>query len=152
ANTLLAIDCQTHAVLGRSKTGLNPVIAHVTPNGRQILVVNRGDASLGIHDPETLVLKNSIPVVAKPEDVTIVPDSTLAFVLSRSERRISVVDLRRAVLLTNLDLAGEPSQMILKPDGGELYVLSPEAHGLQVINTFTHEVGDYVVIGSAPTR
>src|SRR5262249_37715432 len=52
--------------------------------------------------------------------------------------------------LTNLQLAGEPTQMLLKPDGGELYVLSPEAHGLQVINTWTHEVGDYVLAGSAP--
>jgi YVTN family beta-propeller protein len=31
-------------------------------------------------------------------------------------------------------------------------VISPEAHGLQVINTWTHEVGDYMVLGSAPTR
>jgi YVTN family beta-propeller protein len=42
--------------------------------------------------------------------------------------------------------------MLLKPDGGELYVISPDAHGLQVINTWTHEVGDYMVLGSAPTR
>jgi YVTN family beta-propeller protein len=54
--------------------------------------------------------------------------------------------------VTNLDLAGNPSDMLLKPDGGELYVISPEAHGLQVINTWTHEVGDYMVLGSAPTR
>src|SRR5258708_31013131 len=72
--------------------------------------------------------------------------------MSRSEKRLSVVDLRSGLLLTNLELAGIPSQMILKPDGGELYVLSPESHGLQAINTWTHEVGDYVVLGSAPTR
>jgi YVTN family beta-propeller protein len=42
--------------------------------------------------------------------------------------------------------------MLLKPDGGELYVISPEAHGLQAINTWTHEVGDTMVLGSAPTR
>jgi hypothetical protein len=41
--------------------------------------------------------------------------------------------------------------MLLKPDGGELYVISPEAHGLQAINTWTHEVGDYVMLGSAPS-
>jgi len=33
-----------------------------------------------------------------------------------------------------------------------LYVLSPDAHGLQVINTSTHEVGDYMELGSAPIR
>ena len=42
--------------------------------------------------------------------------------------------------------------MLLKPDGGELYVISPESHGLQAINTWTHEVGDYVVLGDSPTR
>src|SRR5258708_11149035 len=71
--------------------------------------------------------------------------------MSRSEKRLSVVDLRSGLLLTNLELAGIPSQMILKPDGGELYVLSPQSHGLQAINTWTHEVGDYVLLGSAPT-
>jgi YVTN family beta-propeller protein len=81
----------------------------------------------------------------------VVPDNSLAFVLSRSENRLSVVDLHRAVLLANLELAGHPTQMIMKPDGGELYVLSPEAHGLQAINTWTHEVGDYMVLGSAPS-
>jgi len=54
--------------------------------------------------------------------------------------------------VTNLELDGNPSDMLLKPDGGELYVISPDAHGLQVINTWTHEVGDYMVLGSAPTR
>jgi YVTN family beta-propeller protein len=73
-------------------------------------------------------------------------------VLSRTEHRLSVVDLKRSVLVTNLELDGNPSDMLLKPDGGELYVISPEAHGLQVINTWTHEVGDYMVLGSAPTR
>ena len=91
-------------------------------------------------------------MVSQPESVVVLPDSSIAFVLSRSERRISVVDLRRGVLVTNLELAGKPTDMLLKPDGGELYVISPEAHGLQAINTWTHEVGDYMVLGSAPTR
>ena len=63
-----------------------------------------------------------------------------------------MVDLRRGVLTANLELAGKPTDMLLKPDGGELYVISAEAHGLQAINTWTHEVGDYMVLGSAPTR
>src|SRR5260370_29481895 len=100
----------------------------------------------------TLAMRASIAVVGQPEDVAVLQDSSLAFVLSRSERRISVVDLRRGVLVVHLELAGAPTDMLLKPDGGELYVISPEAHGLQAINTETHEVGDYMVLGSAPTR
>jgi DNA-binding beta-propeller fold protein YncE len=90
--------------------------------------------------------------VAQPYVVAILQDGSVAFVLSRSQPRLSVVDLRRNVLLANLQLAGTPSDMLLKPDGGELYVISPDSHGLQVVNTWTHEVGDYVMLGYAPTR
>jgi YVTN family beta-propeller protein len=151
-NTLVAIDVQSRVVVGRAATGRGPVLAHVTPDGKTVLVLNRRDGSVGIHDATTLALRASISVVAQPEDVAVLPDSSMAFVLSRSERRISVVDLRRGVLVTHLELAGTPTDMLLKPDGGELYVISPEAHGLQAINTETHEVGDYMVLGSAPTR
>lgn len=151
-NTLVAIDVKSRAVIARSATGREPVLARATPDSKTVLVVNRRDGSLGIHDATTLAQRGSVPVVTQPEDVAVLPDSSMAFVMSRSERRISVVDLRRGVLVTHLELAGRPTDMLLKPDGGELYVVSPEAHGLQVINTETHEVGDYMVLGSAPTR
>jgi DNA-binding beta-propeller fold protein YncE len=152
SDTLLAIDCQSRNVLARTRTGGEPVLAHVTPDGKSVLVLNHRDATLGIHDASTLALRSTVAIVKQPDKVTILPDNSLAFVLSRTEHRLSVVDLRRSVLVTNLDLDGNPSDMLLKPDGGELYVISPDAHGLQVINTWTHEVGDYMVLGSAPTR
>jgi len=151
-NTLLAIDVKSRGVVGRAPTGREPVLARVTADGKTILIVNRRDGTLGIHDAATLMQRGVVSVVAQPEDVAVLPDSSLAFVLSHSERRISVVDLRHRVLVTHLKLAGAPTDMLLKPDGGELYVISPEAHGLQSINTQTHEVGDYMVLGSAPTR
>jgi YVTN family beta-propeller protein len=128
------------------------VLARVTPDGKNILVINRRDATLGVHDAASLAQRATIPVVSQPDDVAILPDSSVAFVLSRSQPRLSVVDLRRGVLLANLQLAGTPSDMLLKPDGGELYVISPDSHGLQVINTWTHEVGDYVMLGYSPTN
>ncbi len=152
SDAVVAIDCQTRAVVARGRAGHEPVLARATPDGKSVLVVNRRDATLGIHDAKTLVLRGTIPVVMRPEDVAVMADSSVAFVLSRTEPKLSVVDLRRGVLLTNLQLAGKPSEMLLKPDGGELYVISPEAHGLQAINTWTHEVGDYVLLGSAPTH
>jgi DNA-binding beta-propeller fold protein YncE len=152
SDTLLAIDAKSHNILARAKTGREPVLSRVTRDGKSILVVNRHEGSLGIHEAATLALRRTVSVAAQPEDVAVLPDSSVAFVLSRAENRISVVDLRRGVFMTNLQLAGKPTEMLLKPDGGELFVISPEAHGLQAINTRTHEVGDYMVLGSAPTR
>jgi DNA-binding beta-propeller fold protein YncE len=151
-DSVLAIDCESHAIIARARTGREPVLARASPDGRTVLVVNRAEATLGIHNAKSLALQTKVRVAPQPEDVAVLPDSSVAFVLSRKEPRLSVVDLRRGLLLTNLELAGRPSEMVLKPDGGELYVISPEAHGLQVINTWTHEVGDYIMLGSAPTH
>jgi YVTN family beta-propeller protein len=147
---LIAIDCTTHSIIGRAKTGVQPVQARLTADNKLILVVNRRAATLGIHDAATLQQRIEVPVVHNPDEVLSLPDASIAFVMSRSEKRLSVVDIKRGVLLSNLELAGAPTQMILKPDGGELYVISPEAHGLQVVNTWTHELGDYILLGSAP--
>jgi YVTN family beta-propeller protein len=152
SDALIAIDCRSRAIVGHAQTGHEPVLARLTPDQKSVLVLNRRDGSVGIHDAATLTKRSNIPVVAQPDEVAVLPDSSIAFVLSRSEPRMSVVDLRSEVLLSNLQLAGKPSDMLLKPDGGELYVISPDSHGLQVINTWTHEVGDYVMLGDSPTR
>jgi YVTN family beta-propeller protein len=61
-----------------------------------------------------------------------------------------VVDLRRNVLLSNLQLGGAPHAMILKPDGGELYVTVPDLHTIEIINTWTTEIAESMLVGLAP--
>src|ERR1700681_4061070 len=104
-NTLVAIDCRTRAILGSAKTDREPVLARSTAAGKTIVVANRGDATVSLHDAATLTQRGTIPVVARPEDIAIMSDSSIAFVRSASEARISVVDLHRGVLLTHLELA-----------------------------------------------
>src|SRR6266571_5796686 len=45
-DTLLALDVQSRAIIARARTGREPVMAHVTPDGKTVLVVNRRDGSL----------------------------------------------------------------------------------------------------------
>jgi DNA-binding beta-propeller fold protein YncE len=151
SDQLVEIDTASRQVYGRAHTNSEPVQARLTPDAKNIVVVNRHAGALSIHDARTLQLLNTISVIPQPDEVQITPDSNLAFVMSRTQNRVSVVDLGRAVLITNLELAGKPTQMLLKPDGGELFIISPEAHGLQAINTWTHEMADSMLLGSAPT-
>jgi YVTN family beta-propeller protein len=152
SDQLVEIDTASRQVYGRAHTNSEPVQARITPDAKNIVVVNRRASTVSVHDARTLQLLSTISVVAQPDEVQITPDSTLAFVISRTQNRLSVVDLERAAIITNLELAGKPTQMLLKPDGGELYVISPDAHGLQAINTWTHEVADTMLLGSAPSN
>src|ERR1700756_5354236 len=52
-NTLVAIDVKSRSVVARAATGREPILAHVTPDGKAVLVVNRRDGSLSVHDAVT---------------------------------------------------------------------------------------------------
>jgi YVTN family beta-propeller protein len=151
SDQLVAVDTASRQVYGRAHTNAEPTQARLTPDGKNIVVVNHRAGMLSVHDARTLQLLDSVRVIPEPDEVVISQDSSLAFVMSRSQNRLSVVDLERNVLITNLELAGKPTQILLKLDGGELYAISPDAHGLQAINTWTHEVEDTMILGSAPT-
>jgi len=81
----------------------------------------------------------------------VLPDSSVAFISSSDGNQVSAVDLRRRVLLTNIELDGTPGHLLLKPDGGELYVTVPTSHGIEIINTWTTEIVDSMLVGLAPT-
>jgi DNA-binding beta-propeller fold protein YncE len=93
-----------------------------------------------------------VHVAPQPEQIAILPDSSKAFISSGDSDRISVVELRKPALIVNLHLGGSAGSLVLKSDGGELYIPSPDAHGLLIVNTWTNEVSDYTLLGSAPTR
>lgn len=158
SNTVVAIDCASRQIVARGKAGRRPWIARVTPSGKVVVVTNRDDATVTLLDARTLAQIAVIPVATQPEQVAILPDSTKAFISSGNSRRISVVDLRKPTaagkpaLIANLELDGTAGDFVVKPDGGELYIPSPDAHGLVIVSTWTNEVSDYVLAGSAPAR
>src|SRR5258707_7301609 len=90
SDTVVAVDCQTHAIVARGRTGHEAVLARATPDGKSVLVVNRRDATLGIHDAATLSLRGSVPVVAEPEDVAGLCDHSGAVGVRPAGARVSV--------------------------------------------------------------
>jgi len=53
-------DVRSRAIIARPRPGANPSLAHVTPDGKTVLVVNRRDGTLGIHDAATLMQRGSV--------------------------------------------------------------------------------------------
>src|SRR5205823_856344 len=131
-------------------TGRRPWLARLAPSGRLLLVPNRDDSTLQIFDAQTMASLATVGVAEHPEQVVVLPDDSVAFVSSADAKEISAVDLKRNVLLTNLQLGGAPHDMILKPDGGELYVTVPDLHVIEIINTWTTEIAESMLVGLTP--
>ena len=152
SNQLLAIDCRSRQIIARARTGRRPWLARLTPDARLVLVPLRDDSALTLFDAFTLAPLATIPVASRPEQVVVLPDSSVAFVSSAGSSQVSAVDLRRRVLLAALPLSGPSADLILKPDGGELYVTSPASHTLEILNTWTTENVQSLLLGLTPTR
>src|ERR1700720_231473 len=80
SDALVAIDCQTHAVVARGRTGQTYVLARASPDGKSVLVGNRRDGTLGIHDASPVALRARLRVVAQRRDVAVIGVSSVALV------------------------------------------------------------------------
>lgn len=158
AGSVVAIDCVTRQIVARAHPGKRPWLARISPDGRLLVVTLHGDDAVILLDAATLATLATIPVASQPEQVVILPDSSKAFVAAPAAEKVSVVDLRQRALIANLPVsglsgvAGTPANLVLKSDGGELYIPSPGSHGLAIVNTWTNEIADFVLLGSAPGR
>jgi DNA-binding beta-propeller fold protein YncE len=112
SDQLVAIDTVSRQIYGRAHTNPGPVQARITPDAKNILVVNRRSSLLSIHDARTLQLLSSIAVVSQPDEVLILTDSKLAFVASRTQKRLSVANApqaRRRRTLRDLPRGSRPA-------------------------------------------
>ena len=89
------------------------------------------------------------------------PATTMRALLSVSDKA-ALVTFARALNVRGYELvstggtakalASAPADLVLKPDGGELFVPSPATHGLVILNTWTNEVAEHILLGDAPSR
>jgi YVTN family beta-propeller protein len=150
SGTVVAIDCATRQVIARGRAGRRPSDIRAAPNGKWVLVSNRDDATVSLLDSATLAARATLPVAPQPGQIVVLPDSSKALVASAATDLVSVLRLNPPAVLARLAAGGRADALLMKPDGGEVYVLSSETHGLTVIDTWTNEVGDFVMLGADP--
>src|SRR4029077_10447500 len=68
SDQLLAIDCASRAIIGRARTGSEPVQARITQDNKTIHDVNPRSSTLSIHDAATLQLHASVNVIPQPDE------------------------------------------------------------------------------------
>lgn len=92
-----AIDTATGKVAHRGESrGEDAHGAWATPDGREILMVNRVTSNAVVIDPRTFAVVAEIPDVGKtPDIVAVSPDSRLAFVTTRGPNPVSMPHIAR---------------------------------------------------------
>jgi YVTN family beta-propeller protein len=168
------LDLDRHKVIGRFPTGIGPGEANVSPDGKTVVVANRGDDTLTIADAETMHVRATVPVCHEPDNIVILPDSAKAFAscsgpastknraasragikkpVAKSEHgQLVAIDLKTDSVLTYLEVGATPSDLALKPDGGELFVTNFDSDSVSQVETGANEVGATRLMGGQPAR
>jgi YVTN family beta-propeller protein len=177
SNTFSILDLDRRREIAVAGTGEQPEVARISPDGRTLVVTNRGSNSVSVfdvppynpaqaHEPPPH-LRAAFPGCPGASDIAILPDSSKAFIACSSGHQVMAVGLAAATgswaakqnpalmtdrMLTLLDVGKNPVHLAMKPDGGEIFVSNFGSDSISEISTPTNEVGGTYAIGNRPVR
>ena len=99
---------------------ITTVAAAQTPSPA-LLVVNKGDNSMAIVDPQTRKVVGKVTTVGRPHEVAVSPDGKLAFLANLGGDSLSVIDLVAQKEVRRVDLGGLTLPHGIHFAGGKVY-------------------------------
>ena len=96
------------------------VAAAETPS-TALLVVNKGEDSMAIVDPQTRKVVGKVTTAGRPHEVAVSPDGKMAFLANMGNNTLSVVDLVGQKVVRHVDLGGLTLPHGIHFAGGKVY-------------------------------
>ena len=107
----------------RLNTGDRPQELALTPDGKTLLVANKGTNTVSFVDPVSLVQLNRIDVGREPNSVSIHPNGMRAFVFNALSNTVSVIDIPNKAIITTITTDPAPLRGQFNRAGNKLYVI-----------------------------
>jgi YVTN family beta-propeller protein len=132
------IDPTTNAIVG--EIGGIPV-AHgivAAPDGSRMYVSAEAETALKVIDAHTLKIIKTIPLSARPNNLTITPDGKKVYVgIIAAPGAIDVIDTEKLEKAKKIDVPGGIHNIYVTPDGKHVVAGSPSGRRLTVLDTVT---------------
>ena len=107
----------------RLNTGDRPQEVALTPDGKTLLVANRGTNTVSFVDAGSLVQLNRIDVGREPNSILIHPNGIRAFVFNTFSNSVSVIDIPNKAAITTITTDPAPLRGQFNRAGNMLYVI-----------------------------
>ncbi len=105
-----------HAVVGGARSGQNPVLLAIAPDGKQLYVTNSGGdlTVLGLSgDPTHPTLIQTVPVGRSPHGVSVSPDGRYAVVANVLSGNLSVIDAASDTVVATMKGEKYPNDVLI---------------------------------------
>ncbi len=124
----------------RLNTGDRPQELALTPDGKTLLVVNKGTNTVSFVDPVSLVQLNRIDVGREPNSVSVHPNGIRAFVFNTLSNTVSVIDIPNKAVITTITTDPAPLRGQFNRAGNKLYVIHEWSIYLTALDPFALSV------------
>ncbi len=143
------VDLSNHTVeKAKITVGRMPNSAAINPNGKQVFVTNRADATVSIIDPITDTVKQIIVVGSSPHGVAFNGDGSRAYVANRGSDTLSVIDTETYSVDANIEVSGDPTALVRV--GQKLYVTREGDNKVSIVDITTDQVIGEISVGRKP--
>jgi len=118
----------------RLNTGDQPQELALTPDGKILLVANRGSNTVSLIDSFSLLELKRVDVGKEPHSILIHPNGTRAFVFNTLSSTISVIDIPNKAVAATISTDPGPLRGQLNRRGDRLYVIHEWSSYLTVLD------------------
>jgi DNA-binding beta-propeller fold protein YncE len=164
AGAVSRIDLASGAKTHERAAGKGAEGVAVSPDGREVWVVNRQDGTITVHDPGTLALRRRMTSKGFPIRVVFTSDGHHALVVNAGAANVAVFDVRTKLRVATVELAEAgveysqtmlgraalPIGVVVDPERPRAYVAISGGDRIAVIDTRNWKVVDHWPAGREP--
>lgn len=150
ASTIAVVDGTTREVRTPITTASLPTAMALTPDGRDLLVANKGNDTLTEIDVRSGRVVRSITVGLEPDGVSIDPQGTLALVTNFGDNTVTPVTLPGLVAEQPVAVGSQPVAVTCTPDGREAAVTNFASGTVTVLDLPSLTTVATIAAGSEP--
>jgi YVTN family beta-propeller protein len=124
----------------RLNTGDQPREMALTPDGKTLLVANKGSNTVSFVDPFAFVELSRVDVGKEPNSISIHPNGIRAFVFNTFSNTVSVIDIPNKAVMATLATDPAPLRGQFNRRGDRLYIIHEWSTYLTALDPFALSV------------
>jgi len=154
SGTLAVVDTATNQVIATIQTGKKAHSIALTPDGKQVWVVNGGEEYLTIVDVISLriVGRVSLGQIIGPGYARFSPEGTWAYVTSPIQGTVSVIDVASKKVVARVEVGERPTFIQVTSDGRRVWGTDTGGDEIFALDGSSNRLLGKLTVGKAPSH
>ena len=152
-NTVSVINGETFEVIKTVHTGERPRDMRWHQGNTQLLIATSGSDRIEVLDVKTLEIVNFIEAGEDPEIFNIDPTGKILVAANEDDNEVTVTDLNTGKRIRTIEDVGiEPEGITFRNDGKIVFVTSEVTNTVIIVDPWSGEILDEILVGNRPRR